>query len=149
MKTIRELTPWSVHTNIINIKCWAWLILAVDLTAWQTDQFSLTAQFYDCFVWDESHARFTGSMSETFAIVTGLPKWYFDYILKLVWHILIIFARLFHELHISFITLTNLYKMLLLYSSQCFPRLCFQYYLFVFLVNKLLYLATTNYVIVF
>ena len=40
--------------SAINIFCQAWLIIAFDQTAKQNDQFSLTDQFYDCFVCDES-----------------------------------------------------------------------------------------------
>ena len=40
--------------RVIDIFCQAWLFKAFDQTAKLNDQFSLTDQFYDCFVCDES-----------------------------------------------------------------------------------------------
>ena len=38
----------------MNTICRPWLVMVVDQKDWQTDQFSLNDQFYDCFVCDES-----------------------------------------------------------------------------------------------
>ena len=38
----------------MNTICRPWLVMVVDKKDWQTDQFSLNDQFYDCFVCDES-----------------------------------------------------------------------------------------------
>ena len=37
-----------------NTFCTACLIMAFEQTVWETDQFSLKDQFYDCFVYDIS-----------------------------------------------------------------------------------------------